>query len=81
MSTRVSVVSEHLAQLLESLTVLWKKNAFICKKGDFLRKCLLTNNADLFFLQQIKEGGTLGEPIWRCPLADLATEQAAFLDL
>lgn len=27
----------------------------------------------LFFLQQIKEGGTLGEPIWRCPLADLAT--------
>lgn len=35
----------------------------------------------LFFLQQIKEGGTLGEPIWRCPLADLDTEQAAFLDL
>lgn len=50
MSTRVSVVSEHLAQLLESLTVLWKKNAFICKKGDFPRKCLLTNNADLFFI-------------------------------
>ena len=47
---RVSVVSERLAQFLESLTVLWKKNAFICKKGDFPRKCLLTNNADLFFI-------------------------------